>query len=79
MRPKTIVAIVLIAVCIVALGYGGITYTTRGESVDLGPMHLTTERTNHIPLPPLLGAVALVGGVVLLIVGQKRFGRTAAR
>lgn len=72
MKIKTIVAIILIALGIAAFAYQGITYTTREKVVDLGPIQMTTEKTKTIPLPPILGAVALVGGIVLLVVGGRK-------
>ncbi len=72
MRPKTIIAIILIALGIVALAYQGITYTTREKVVDIGPIQMTAEKTKTIPLPPVLGAIALVGGIVLLVVGGRK-------
>ena len=63
MGPKIIIAIILIALGIAALGYQGITYTTREKVVDLGPIQLTAEKTRTIPLPPIVGAIALVAGV----------------
>ena len=79
MNLKIAVAILLIALGIVALAYQGITYTSMGRVFDLGPMHVTAERIHHISLPPILGAIALVGGIVLLAVERKRLGRVAAR
>ena len=73
MNLKIAVAILLIALGIVALAYQGITYTSMGKGFDFGPMHVTTEKTNHIPLPPILGAISLVGGIVLLVFERKRF------
>jgi hypothetical protein len=72
MRPKIIIAIVLIALGVAALAYQGITYTTKENVVDLGPIHVTAEKTKTIPLPPILGVVALVGGIVLLVIGSKK-------
>jgi len=72
MSPKTIIAIILIAVGIVVFAYQGITYTTREKVVDLGPVQMTAEKTKTIPLPPILGAIALVGGIVLLVVGNRK-------
>jgi hypothetical protein len=72
MRPKIIIAIILIALGIAALAYQGITYTTREKVVDIGPIHMTAEKTKTIPLPPILGAIALVGGIVLLVGGSKK-------
>ena len=72
MKPKIIIAIMLIALGIAALAYQGITYTTREKVVDLGPLHVTAEKTKTLPLPPIVGAIALVGGIVLLVVGVKK-------
>ena len=71
MSPKTIIAIILIAVGVVAFTYQGITYTTREKVVDLGPIQMTADKTKTLPLPPILGAIALVGGIVLLVVGKR--------
>ena len=67
-----IVGIVLIVVGVIALAYGGISYTKREKVLDIGPIEATTETRETIPLPPLLGGLALAGGVVLLIVGSRR-------
>ena len=67
-----IVGVVLIVIGIIALAYGGISYTKREKVLDIGPIEATTERRETIPLPPLLGGLALAGGVVLLIVGSRR-------
>jgi hypothetical protein len=67
-----IVAMVLIAIGVVSLAYQGITYTTREKILDLGPIKATAEKEKTIPLPPILGGLALAGGVVLLVVGARR-------
>jgi hypothetical protein len=72
MKTNTLLGIILIAVGIVAFAYQGITYTTREKVVDLGPMHMTAERTRTLPLPPIVGALALAGGIVLLVMGSKK-------
>lgn len=72
MRPKIIIAIILIALGIAALAYQGITYTTREKVVDLGPIQMTAEKSKTIPLPPILGAIALIGGIVLLVTGSRK-------
>jgi len=79
MRLKVAVAILLVALGIVALAYQGITYTSRERTFDLGPMHVTTERTHRVPLLPILGGIALVGGIALLVVGRKGLGHATAR
>jgi len=72
MSSKTIIAIILIAAGVVVFTYQGITYTTREKVVDLGPIQMTAEKTKTLPLPPILGAIALVGGIVLLVVGNRK-------
>jgi hypothetical protein len=67
-----IVGVVLIVIGIIALAYGGISYTKREKVLDIGPIEATTERRETIPLPPVLGGLALAGGIVLLIVGSRR-------
>ena len=68
-----VVAIVLIVLGIVALLYGGITYTKREKILDIGPIEATTQTRETIPLPPVLGALAIVGGIALFVVaGRKR-------
>jgi hypothetical protein len=65
------VGIVLIVVGSLILAYQGFTYTTREKVVDAGPLHVETEHKKTIPLPPILGAVALAGGIVVLVVGGR--------
>jgi len=72
MKPTIIVAIILIALGIAALAYQGITYTTRENVVDLGPIKVTAEKTKTIPLTPIVGAIVIVGGIVLLVMGMKK-------
>jgi hypothetical protein len=72
MKTSNLFAIILIAVGIVAFAYQGINFTTREKAVDIGSLHVTTEKTRTLPLPPIVGAVALVGGVVLLVMGNKK-------
>ena len=67
-----IVGIALIVIGLISLALGGISYTTKEKVVDIGPIEATAERHKTIPLPPLLGGLALTGGVVLLIVGAKK-------
>jgi hypothetical protein len=63
MRPVTVVGIILIVLGVVALAYQGITYTTSEKVVDLGPLQVEAKRERTIPLPPLLGGLALAGGI----------------
>jgi len=63
--------VILIALGLVGLAWGGFTYTTREKVVDIGPIHATREKTHSVPLPPIAGAVALLGGIALLVAGRK--------
>jgi hypothetical protein len=63
--------LILIVLGLVGLAWGGISYTTRETVVDIGPIHATRDKTHNIPLPPIAGAVALIGGIVLLVAGGK--------
>ena len=72
MKAATIVGIILIIVGIVALAYQGISYTTKDKVVDLGPLKVEAKREKTIPLPPIVGIAALVGGVVLVAVSARR-------
>jgi len=72
MKPISIVGVVLVLVGVVALVYQGITYTTRQTVIDIGPLHATADREKTIPLPPVFGAIAVAGGVLLLVVGARK-------
>ena len=72
MKTTTPIAIILIAIGIVAFAYQGITYTTREKVIDIGPLKVTEEKTKTFPLPPIVGALTLVGGIVLLVMGRKK-------
>jgi uncharacterized membrane protein len=72
MRTTTITGILLILLGVVALTYQGITYTKTEKLLDFGPIHATTETQKTIPLPPVVGGLALVGGIVVLVLGARR-------
>jgi hypothetical protein len=72
MKPLAVAGIVLVVLGLVALAYQGITYTSRETVVDIGPLHATADREKTVPLPPVLGIVAVAGGVVLLIAGVRK-------
>jgi hypothetical protein len=63
--------LILIALGLFGLAWGGFTYTTREKVVDIGPIHATRDETHSVPVPPIAGAVALVAGVVLLVARGK--------
>lgn len=72
MKPTILLAVILIVVGIFAFAYEGFNYTTKEKVVDIGPLKVTAEKTRTLPLPPIVGAIALVGGIVLLVVGSKK-------
>lgn len=65
-----VLGLILIALGLVGLIWGGFSYTTRKKVVDIGPIHATRDQTHNIPLPPIAGAIALIGGVALLVTGK---------
>jgi len=67
-----IAGIVLIVVGLVALAYGGFSYTKREKVLDLGPLQASTETRKTVPVPPIFGGVAVAAGVALLIAGSRR-------
>ena len=71
MKPMTMVGVLLLVVGLAALAYQGFTYTSRDTVLDIGPLHATAERQHNVPLPPLVGIVAVAGGVALLIMGSR--------
>jgi uncharacterized membrane protein YidH (DUF202 family) len=72
MKTNALLGIILIVVGIIALAYQGITYTTREKVIDIGPIQVTADKTRTLPLTPIVGAAALVGGIVLLVMGNKK-------
>ena len=71
MKTATMLGFVLIILGVLALAYQGITYTTHKKVLDVGPIQATKEEHNTIPLPPIVGGLALVGGAVLIAAGRK--------
>ena len=69
MNTKTIVAVILVALGIVVLAYSGITFKTPGKPIEFLGLHMETTHSHFIP--PVVGALALVGGIVLLLVKPK--------
>jgi len=71
MRAIVIIGIVLIVLGAVGLVYGGITYTHKKNVVDMGPLQVNVDDTDHIVVPPIASGAVLAAGVVLLLVGLK--------
>lgn len=64
--------VLLIVLGGLALAYQGFTYTHQEKVLDVGPIHATAEKHDRISVPPILGGLALVGGVILLVVGTRK-------
>ena len=69
---KTVIGAVLIVIGLIGLIWGGISYTREEKVLDIGPIEATAERRETIPVTPVVGGIALVGGIVLLLAGRKR-------
>ena len=71
MKTTILLAIILIMIGVAALGYQGFSYTTREKIIDIGPLTMTADKTRTFPLPPIIGGLALAGGIALLVMGRK--------
>lgn len=71
MKTATIAGILLIVIGIISLAYQGIHYTTQKKVLDLGSVEATKTEHHNVPLPPFVGGVCLVGGIILLVVGAR--------
>ncbi|HXK61427.1 MAG TPA: DUF3185 domain-containing protein [Acidobacteriota bacterium] len=72
MRPSFIVGIILIILGTLALAYQGFSYTTEEKIAEIGPVEATADKEESISIPPVLGGVALAGGVILVLLGARR-------
>src|SRR5215831_7483549 len=70
--PVIVIGVVLIVLGVVALAYQGITYTTQEKILEVGPLKATAEKKHTVPLPPIVGGLALAAGVILVAVGSRR-------
>ena len=60
------IGVILIVLGLIGLAWGGFTYTTREKIIDIGPIQATQEKKHIVPLPPIAGVLALIGGVILV-------------
>ncbi len=70
--PVVWIGVILIVLGVLALAYQGITYTTHEKVLEVGPIKATTAKERTIPIPPVVGGLALAAGVVLLVVGSRK-------
>jgi uncharacterized membrane protein len=71
MKSATLIGIILVIVGIFVLAYQGFSYTKREKVLDVGPIHATKDTKETVPLPPIVGGLALVGGIVLIAMGSR--------
>ena len=72
MKPSLLVGIALIVLGVIGLALGGFSFTRKEKVVDLGPIEATADKKESVPIPPLLGALAIVGGVVIVAASARR-------
>jgi drug/metabolite transporter (DMT)-like permease len=70
MSAKTIIGIALLVLGVLAVAYQGFSYTVPKKAVDLGPIQVTRQERHTVPLPPILGALALLGGIAVLVLDR---------
>ena len=74
MNAKVLLGIVLLVVAALSFVMGGVSFTSEETVLDIGPIEATAETTDTVPLPPIVGAIALIGGLVLLVGGARQKG-----
>jgi hypothetical protein len=72
MKPIAIAGVLLIVLGLAALVYQSVSYTSRETVIDIGPITATADRQKTLPIPPVLGILAVAGGVALLVVGARK-------
>lgn len=72
MNSKTMAAVLLVVLGIAVLAYGGLTPRSRGTVIDVGDLHVTTEKSRQVPLPPVAGALAIGVGIILLVMNVRK-------
>ena len=72
MKPAMMIGILLIVLGGLALAYQGFNYTHQEKVLDVGPLHATAEKQEHVSIPPVLGGLALLGGIALIIAGSRK-------
>ncbi len=71
MNGRTLLGVALIVLGVIALVYQGFTYTTHKKVLDIGPIQATKEEHQTVPIPPIIGAVAVISGIAVLALGRK--------
>ena len=72
MNGRMLLGVALIAIGVIALVYQGFAYTTHKKVLDMGPIQATKEEHITVPIPPIIGVIALIGGVAVLATGRRK-------
>ncbi|MDQ3137591.1 MAG: DUF3185 domain-containing protein [Gemmatimonadota bacterium] len=72
MKPGVIVGVLLIVLGVVGMALGGFSFTRKEKVLDIGPIEASADKKESVPVPPLLGALAIVGGIVLVATSARR-------
>ena len=72
MSPVRIIGIILIAAGVIGLVYGGFSFTKETHKAEIGPLKLSVQEKENVNIPQWAGIGAIVGGIVLLVVGKKK-------
>jgi drug/metabolite transporter (DMT)-like permease len=72
MSGKAFLGVALIVIGVIALVYQGFTYTTHKKVLDIGPIEATKTEHHSVPMPPVLGVIALIGGIAVLAIGREK-------
>jgi hypothetical protein len=72
MKAPGVIGILLIILGVAGLAFGGLSFTHKKKVLDLGPIEASADKKESLPVPPLLGALAVVGGIVLVASSARR-------
>ena len=72
MRGTVLIGVLLLVAGLAGLAWPVITYTKTEKVVDLGPVEVTAEREKHVPVPPIVGGLAAVAGLVIIITSSRK-------
>lgn len=72
MKPQVLIGIILIILGVLIFAYQGITYTRRTQVAKIGPVEVTGEKTETLPISPLVGTLATAGGIFLVVLGSRK-------
>ena len=72
MKGTVLLGVLLLIAGLVGLASPMITYTKTEKVVDIGPVEVTAEREKHVPLPPIVGGLAAIAGVVIIVAGSRK-------